>query len=178
MSCNGLRVFRNFGQRSCPLPLLTNFCKSQRTMFSLARSTFAKSARAFSTSRPSGLRDLAKVTLIGNLVREPETRITKNEKEYVSYTVATRGRAGQEDSNPPSTFHRILSFVPAQNQYLAKVPKGSLVYVEAELDVKEPDPEADPGSFNAQRQIMLRHETLRVLRSRKDRGDASTSTDA
>ncbi|KAG8948818.1 hypothetical protein FRC04_009282 [Tulasnella sp. 424] len=150
-------------------------------MFSLARSTFAKSTRAFSTSRPSGLRDLAKVTLIGYLAREPETRVTKNEKEYVSYTVATQtNRArGQEDSNTPPTFHRILSFVPAQNQYLAKVPKGAFVYVEAELDVKEPDPEADPGSFNAQRQIMLRHETLRVLRSpRKDKGDASTSTNA
>ncbi|KIO30511.1 hypothetical protein M407DRAFT_242166 [Tulasnella calospora MUT 4182] len=149
-------------------------------MFSLARSTFAKSVRTFSTSSPAGLRDLSKVTLIGNLVREPETRVTKNEKEYVSYTVATQtNRArGQEDSISPPTYHRILSFIPTQNQYLSKIPKGALVYVEAELEVKEPDPEAEAGSFQAQRQIMLRHETLRVLRtSRKDR-DASTSTDA
>ncbi|KAG8905884.1 hypothetical protein FRC00_012961, partial [Tulasnella sp. 408] len=111
---------------------------------------------------------------------EPETRVTKNDKEYVSYTVATQtNRArGPEEAAPPSTFHRVLSFVPGHNQFLTKVPKGSLVYVEAELEVKEPDPEAEPGSFNAQRQIMLRHETLRVLRGpRKDR-DASTSTDA
>ncbi|KAG9050017.1 hypothetical protein FS837_007996 [Tulasnella sp. UAMH 9824] len=148
-------------------------------MLSLARSTFARSVRTFSTSRPVNY-DVAKVTLVGHLVREPETRITKNDKEYVSYTVATQtNRArGPEEPNPPSTFHRVLSFVPSHNQFLTKVPKGSLVYVEAELEVKEPDPEAEAGSFNAQRQVMLRHETLRVLRGpRKDR-DASTSTDA
>ncbi|KAG9014289.1 hypothetical protein FRB90_005467 [Tulasnella sp. 427] len=147
-------------------------------MFSLARSTFAKSARAFSTVRPSGLRDIARVTLIGNMVRDPETRITKNEKEYVSYTVVTQANRSRGTEEPQSTptFHRVLSFIPAQNQYLTKVAKGSLVYVEAELDVKEPDPEAESGSFAAQRQILLRHETLRVLRSpRKDKSEASSN---
>jgi len=40
--------------------------------------------QAFSTTPICG-RDMAKLTLIGNLVRDPETRLTKNDKEYMVY---------------------------------------------------------------------------------------------
>jgi single-stranded DNA-binding protein len=34
---------------------------------------------------PSRGRDMARLTLIGNLARDPETRLTKNDKEYIMY---------------------------------------------------------------------------------------------
>ena len=32
---------------------------------------------------PSRGRDMARLTLIGNLAKDPETRLTKNDKEYM-----------------------------------------------------------------------------------------------
>jgi len=40
--------------------------------------------QAFSTTPIRG-RDMAKLTLIGNLAKDPEARLTKNEKEYIVY---------------------------------------------------------------------------------------------
>ena len=41
---------------------------------------------AFSTSSARSA-DLARLSLIGTLVRDPETRLTKNDKEYVVYVL-------------------------------------------------------------------------------------------
>lgn len=40
--------------------------------------------QGFATTRPVGS-DLSKLTLIGRLTKDPETRLTKNEKEYCVY---------------------------------------------------------------------------------------------
>lgn len=40
----------------------------------------------FATSAPRSS-DLSRLTLIGTLIREPETRLTKNDKEYVVYVL-------------------------------------------------------------------------------------------
>lgn len=42
---------------------------------------------AFSTSSARSA-DLSRLSLIGTLVRDPETRLTKNDKEYVMYVLA------------------------------------------------------------------------------------------
>ncbi|KAG5716060.1 hypothetical protein E4T56_gene10796 [Termitomyces sp. T112] len=126
------------------------------------------SVRAFSTTS-SRAADLAKLTLIGYLARDPETRHTKNEREYVVYTVATKNYPPPPpDANgdrPPSTatFHRVLSFQEASNRYLQTLKKGSRVYVEAGFELREPEPNTDPTTPQGQRQIFLRHETVRVL---------------
>ncbi|KAF8974682.1 hypothetical protein BDZ97DRAFT_1900260 [Flammula alnicola] len=119
-------------------------------------------ARGFATTRPTS--DLAKLTLIGHLVRDPEARLTKNEKEYISYTVATRNASLPPNANgerPPSTstFHRILSFQESTNKFLRTLRKGSKVYVEANFELREPEPDADPATPQGQRQIFLRHGT-------------------
>ncbi|KAG5340468.1 hypothetical protein C0989_001484 [Termitomyces sp. Mn162] len=107
------------------------------------------SVRAFSTTS-SRAADLAKLTLIGYLARDPETRHTKNEREYVVYTVATK-------NYPPPP--------PDANggEYEETLKKGSRVYVEAGFELREPEPNTDPTTPQGQRQIFLRHETVRVL---------------
>jgi len=95
-------------------------------------------------------------------------RQTKAEKEYVAYTVVTQKYPRPSDDgdvNSGSTFHRVLSFADHHNAYLAKIPKGSLVYVEAAYEIREPDRDAEAGSYAATRQVFLRHENLRVIRS-------------
>jgi len=128
------------------------------------------SARAFSTSSARSS-DVAKLILVGRLGKNPEVRVSKNDKEYVSYTVATNNYPppppNPDGSRPESrtTWHHILSFNPGANSYLSKLQKGSHVYVEANFELREPEHGADPDSPQGQRQIFLRHESIRVLKS-------------
>jgi len=134
--------------------------------------------RAFSVT-PSRSSDVAKLILVGRLGKDPEVRITKNDKEFVSYTVATTNfpppLRGPDGVRPPSktTWHHIQSFNPNANNFLRHLQKGSVVFVEANFEVREPDPLADPSSNWGQRQILLRHESIRVLR-----GPVHTNDDA
>ncbi|KDR83449.1 hypothetical protein GALMADRAFT_219276 [Galerina marginata CBS 339.88] len=138
-------------------------------MFSVLRVTAGRSfsARAFSTSS-SRASDLSKLVLIGHLAKDPEARQTKNDKEFITYTVATRNAPPPPDANgerraSTSTFHRIISFNEGSNNYLRTLKKGSKVYVETTFELKEPEAGADASSPQGQRQIFLRHETIRVL---------------
>ena len=63
-----------------------------------------------------------------------------------------------------TTWHYILSFKPHANNYLRNLQKGSHVYVEASYELSEPDPSADPSTYQGQRQIFLRHGTCSVSR--------------
>lgn len=56
-----------------------------------------------------------------------------------------------------TTWHNIVSFVPGQNNYLKTLSKGLKVFVEANFEIREPDPNADPETPQGQRQIYLRH---------------------
>ncbi|KAF7353057.1 Single-stranded dna-binding protein [Mycena venus] len=141
-------------------------------MFSAIRTASASRAthRAFSTSTRRN--DLAKLTLIGNLGKEPEAKQTKNGKEYVSYSVATTnflppGENGERQTS--TTWHRVLSFLPGSNKYLQTLKSGSKVYVEAAYEIREPEEGADPSTPQGQRQIFLRHESIRVISGPKGR---------
>ncbi|KIK08485.1 hypothetical protein K443DRAFT_672504 [Laccaria amethystina LaAM-08-1] len=138
-------------------------------MFSALRATSrAFHACSFSTSSVCKA-DLARLVLVGNLVREPDLRVTKTEKEYVVYTVATQNYppppADVNGERRPSTatFHKILSFQDGTNKYLRSLKKGSKVFVEANFELREPEAGADPTTPQGQRQILLRHESIRVL---------------
>jgi hypothetical protein len=56
-----------------------------------------------------------------------------------------------------TTWHSILSFNPTANNYLRNLTKGSQVYVEANFELREPEPDAEPETYQGQRHIFLRH---------------------
>jgi hypothetical protein len=56
-----------------------------------------------------------------------------------------------------TTWHSVYSFNPSANNYLRTLQKGQRVYVEANFELREPQPDADPTSPQGQRQIFLRH---------------------
>ncbi|KAF9076500.1 hypothetical protein BDP27DRAFT_1313439 [Rhodocollybia butyracea] len=134
-------------------------------MLSALRTAAPRTARAFSTSASRA--DVAKLTLVGRLGREPEVKQTKNNHEYVTYVVATSTYsppdANGERPPPKTSWHRVLSFQENSNKYLQTLKKGALVYVEAGYELREPEPDADPTTPSGQRQIFLRHETIRLL---------------
>ncbi|KAF8916813.1 hypothetical protein CPB85DRAFT_1386291 [Mucidula mucida] len=138
-------------------------------MFSAIRSSALPRAsiRAFSTSSARRA-DLAKLTLIGRLGADPETRSSKNDRSFVTYTVATSNpgvpdpETGEYAPTKP-TWHRVFSFSEASNRYLMTLKKGSRVYVETAFELKEPEAGADPTTPHGQRQIFLRHESIKVI---------------
>jgi len=141
-------------------------------MFSLIRQARPDRVltRAFSTT-PSRSSDVSRLIIVGRVGKEPEVRTTKSDKEYVAYTVATTNYPSppldSDGNRPPSTttWHNIYSFNPASNNYLRTLQKGSHVYVEANFELREPDPSADPSTPQGQRQVFLRHECIRLLRN-------------
>jgi hypothetical protein len=142
-------------------------------MFSALKSSVSRSsARAFSTTRAARA-DISKLTLIGRLGKEPELRTSKLGKEYVTYVVATTNYPppppNPDGTRPDSTttWHRVMSFSESANKYLQTLKKGSKVYVEANFELREPEPNADPTTPAGQRQIFLRHEMIRLLNSPK-----------
>ncbi|KAH9963257.1 single-strand binding protein family-domain-containing protein [Russula dissimulans] len=136
-------------------------------------------ARAFSTTL-SRRSDVAKLVLVGRLGKDPEVRMTRADKEYVSYSVATTNYPppppGPDGTRPESktSWHHILSFHPTANNYLRNLQKGSHVFVEANVEIREPDFTADPATPQGQRQIFLRHESIRLLRGPVQSSEASS----
>ena len=122
---------------------------------------------------------MAKMLLIGRLGKDPEVRYTKSNKEYVScvlhsyqrgtlltrmryagrYSIATQNNTIglPEGAQPTTTWHNVFSFNPSANNFLRNLKRGSLVYAEANFELRQPDPSADPDSPEGQRQIFLRH---------------------
>ncbi|KAI2630565.1 nucleic acid-binding protein [Xylaria nigripes] len=88
----------------------------------------AGASRAFSTT---ARRDLAKITVVGNLAASPELRTTNAGQELIEYTVASN--SGPRDKRHTSWF-RITTFVEEgpRKEYLLNLQKGSTVYVEGE----------------------------------------------
>ncbi|KZT12884.1 uncharacterized protein LAESUDRAFT_668947 [Laetiporus sulphureus 93-53] len=138
-------------------------------------SALRTSSRAFSTT--SRAADLAKLILIGRLGVDPEVRVTKNEKEYIRYVVATTSYPGSTPEGtrpePKTTWHNVLSFNPTSNAYLRTLRRGYFVYVEANFELREPDPEAPPDTPQGRRQIFLKHESIRVLSRPKNPEESS-----
>merc|ERR1712137_596766 len=106
--------------------------KTTATMFS---STFRAAARAptsaftrsFSSTRPS---QVARMTVIGRLGVAPEEVTISGDRTLVRYIVGTN--YGKGDDKKTSWF-RIASFVQgAQKDFLMNLPKGSLLYVDAD----------------------------------------------
>ncbi|EJD01252.1 uncharacterized protein FOMMEDRAFT_135490 [Fomitiporia mediterranea MF3/22] len=153
-------------------------------MFNLLRAARVDGAsqRLFSTTARRS-HDVAKLTLVGRLGREPETKLTATNKEYVTYVVATTNYPPpppNPDGSRPSartSWHHVYCFMPQSFEYLRTLQRGAHVYVEANYELREPDAAAEPGSFQGQRQIFLRHETIRLLRSPK-RHDTEADAEA
>ncbi|KAF5363770.1 hypothetical protein D9756_000767 [Leucocoprinus leucothites] len=139
-------------------------------MFSALRALrptpLAATSRVFSTSQPRAA-DVAKLTLVGNLVRDAEIRQSRKDKPFAVYTVVTNSNFGLNDQGERqsvSTFHRILCFQPAIVERISQLKKGTKVFVQADYSIREPDPNADPMTPQGQRQIFLTQDTLKVLR--------------
>ncbi len=83
----------------------------------------------------------AKITIVGNLGRDPESRYLQSGTLVVSFTMAAQGR-WRRDQEPTTTWYRVSAF-GEQAERLANmvergyIKKGSLLYVEGQFEVRE-----------------------------------------
>lgn len=71
-----------------------------------------------------------KLTIIGNLTRDPESRTTPNGNNVCTFTVAVNRRRSQNSNQPEADFFRVSVFgVVGENcqRYLAKGRKVAVV---------------------------------------------------
>lgn len=118
---------------------------------------------------------LNRVTLIGNVGKEPEVRYTANGKPVANFSVATNERWTDKEGKKQerTEWHRVVCFSVQAEFVKEYVRKGSLVYVEGRL-VTDKWEDKDGG----------RHETVKVEAvavqglDRKTAGASSASSDA
>ncbi|USP75800.1 uncharacterized protein yc1106_03074 [Curvularia clavata] len=83
--------------------------------------------RSFSSTRPS---QIARMTVVGRLGVAPEEVTISGDRTLVRYVVGTSYGKGEDKK---TSWFRIASFVQgAQKDFLMNVPKGSLLYVDAD----------------------------------------------
>ncbi|EMD67731.1 hypothetical protein GGP41_007610 [Bipolaris sorokiniana] len=92
-----------------------------------AQPVTAAFTRSFSSTRPS---QVARMTVVGRLGVAPEEVTISGDRTLVRYVVGTSYGKGEEKK---TSWFRIASFVQgAQKDFLMNVPKGSLLYVDAD----------------------------------------------
>ncbi|KAI8624386.1 nucleic acid-binding protein [Xylariaceae sp. FL1651] len=91
-------------------------------------SLLSGASRAFSAS---ARRDIAKITLVGNLAATPELKATSTGREVIEYAVASSD--GPRDNRHTSWF-KVATFAEdgPRRDYLTSLPKGSTVFVEGD----------------------------------------------
>ena len=96
--------------------------------------------------------NLNRITLLGNLGREPKSASTQTGKQVTRFSVATNKRYKDEKDQwqQKTQWHACVVFGPAAD-YAAKLPSGALVFVEGEMTYRgfERDVETPEGQITA-----------------------------
>ncbi|KAF1915479.1 hypothetical protein BDU57DRAFT_518479 [Ampelomyces quisqualis] len=88
--------------------------------------------RAFSSTRAA---QLARMTVIGRLGTVPEEVSLSGDRTLVRFVLGTNYGKGERQK---TSWFRVASFVEgAQREFLMSVPKGSLLYVEADARMEQ-----------------------------------------
>jgi single-strand DNA-binding protein len=84
---------------------------------------------------------LNKVTLIGNVGKDPEIRVSQNGNQIASFSVATSESWKDKSSGErkeKTEWHRVVCFSPGLCKFIdGYVRKGSQVYVEGQLQTRK-----------------------------------------
>lgn len=83
----------------------------------------------------------ARITIVGNLGRDPETRYTQNGTLIVSFTMAADGRKRGGDSQPNTTWYRVSAFGEQADRLVKMIERGYIakgrqLYVEGQFEAR------------------------------------------
>ncbi|KAJ9096417.1 hypothetical protein QFC21_005239 [Naganishia friedmannii] len=133
-----------------------------RSVKASSRAASMVQARTFSSTPVA--KDIARVSLIGRLTRDPEVRKAKNDNDYVAYDIAVSQGYTAPDENGqrqqrPANYYRIWSFRENSIPGIMNLTKGTRVFVEADLTMESRETEegrSEPRPF-------FTHRSLHVL---------------
>ena len=110
---------------------------------------------------------LNKVTLIGNVGKEPEIRLTQEGKEIVTFPLATTENWKDKNSGErreKTEWHRIVVFIPALvNIIRSCVNKGMRVYIEGSLQTREWNDQTGIKKYTTENVLQTYNSTVILL---------------
>lgn len=122
-----------------------------------------------------------KVTLVGNLGRDPEIRATQDGREIANLAVATSDTWRDKNTGErreKTEWHRVVIFsdglVNVAKNYLRK---GSKVYIEGSLQTRKWTDKEGVEKYSTEVVLQGYNSNLTMLDSRSDGGGASRSDD-
>lgn len=84
------------------------------------------------------MRSVNKVILIGNLTRDPETRMTPNNQQVCTFGIATNRQWVSKDGNKHTSaeFHELVAWARLAEICGKYLKKGKLIYIEGYLKTR------------------------------------------
>lgn len=119
---------------------------------------------------------LNRVTILGNVTRDPETRTTTTGQTVVSFSVATSRRWKDQASGElkeATEFHNCVAWAKLAQTVGTYVRKGSKLYVEGRLQTRSWD---DPSGVKKYRTEIIADNV--ILLDKKGEGPAAASASA
>jgi len=97
------------------------------------------------------MRTVNTVTLLGNVVRPPEKRITAGGKKFVTFMMATQREIQKYgDKSSESEFHNVVAWGGLAGIAGSFCKKGSLVYIEGSLKTRSLNHESGSRMFKTE----------------------------
>lgn len=121
---------------------------------------------------------LNKVTLIGNVGKEPEIRLTQEGKEIVTFTLATTENWKDKNSGErreKTEWHRIIVFIPALVNIIKNyINKGTRVYIEGSLQTREWNDQTGIKKYTTEIVLQTYNSAVILLGNKNSNKSAST----
>ena len=110
---------------------------------------------------------LNKVTLIGNVGKDPEVRLTQEGKEIITFPLATTENWKDKNSGErreKTEWHRIVVFIPALvNKIKNLVNKGTKIYIEGSLQTREWNDQTGIKKYTTEIVLQTYNSTIIIL---------------
>lgn len=117
-----------------------------------------------------------KVTLVGNVGKDPEVRYIDNDTAVASFSVATsesyKDKSGEWQTK--TEWHNIVTWRNTAKYVESKVKKGMQIYVEGKLTTRTWDDKEGNKRYTTD----IVANTIRILGKREDSGDTAAVSSA
>ena len=125
---------------------------------------------------------LNKVTLIGNVGKEPEVRLTQEGKEIVTFPLATTENWKDKNSGErreKTEWHRVVVFIPALVNIIKNhVNKGTRIYIEGSLQTREWNDQTGIKKYTTEIVLQTYNSTVILLGNKNKSSSEEASHDS
>jgi len=115
-----------------------------------------------------------RVTLVGRLGKDPESKQTRQGKEFCSFSMATSKKIGEEEK---TQWHSVVVWSEHTAKYLVDFAiKGTMVYVEGEIEYRKYQKQDGSDGYATDIIVGQYNGTAQILFDGKGRGGNEAAT--